>query len=84
MLGWQPLMESWVNTLPSTLSDERKDLIRSLYTRMVPCCLNFLRKGGFKVRSFGNLVVIGGQDNGFESWRLMYVCVCVQLLSKMC
>ena len=49
MLGWQPLMESWINTLPSTISEEKKDLIRELYTRMVPCCLNFVRKGGFKV-----------------------------------
>jgi len=49
MLGWQPLMESWLSTLPSNISDEKKDLIRGLYTRMVPCCLNFVRKGGFKV-----------------------------------
>ena len=49
MLGWQPLMESWINTLPSTITDENKELIIELYTRMVPCCLNFVRKSGCKV-----------------------------------
>lgn len=49
MLGWQPLMESWMNTLPATVTAKNKELIRELYTRMVPCCLNFVRKGGFKV-----------------------------------
>ena len=49
MLGWQPLMESWINTLPATITDKNKELITELYTRMVPPCLNFVRKGGFKV-----------------------------------
>ena len=49
MLGWQPHMQSWLNTLPSTFTDENKELITTLYTRMVPACLDFVRKSGFKV-----------------------------------
>ena len=50
MLGWEPLMESWLNTLPDTITDENKALIKEMYTRMIPCCLNFVRKSGCKVR----------------------------------
>ena len=49
MLGWIPLLQSWTNTLPSTFSPQIKELISDLYTRMLPCCLNFVRKAGFKV-----------------------------------
>ena len=49
MLGWIPLMQSWLNILPPTITDEKKELITELYTRMVPCCLNFVRKSGCKV-----------------------------------
>ena len=48
MLGWQPLMDSWLNTLPDTITDKHKELISSLYLRMVPCCLDFVKKSGFK------------------------------------
>ena len=50
MLGWQPLMQSWLNTLSATITDENKELITELYTRMIPCCLNFVRKSGCKVK----------------------------------
>lgn len=50
MLGWKPLMQSWINTLPKTLTEKHKDLIVSLFTRMVPSCLDFVRKSGFKVQ----------------------------------
>ena len=43
-------MQSWMNTLPPTLTEEHKDLIVSLFTRMVPSCLDFVRKSGFKVQ----------------------------------
>ena len=55
MLGWKPLMQSWINTLPPTLTEEHKDLIISLFTRMVPSCLDFVRKSGFKVQYFVDL-----------------------------
>ena len=49
MLGWQPLVQSWLNTLPTTISDEQKKFLTDLYHRMVPACLDFVRKSGFKV-----------------------------------
>lgn len=51
MLGWQPLLTSWLNTLPATFTEALKELITSLYHRMVPACLDFVRKGGFKVNT---------------------------------
>lgn len=49
MLGWQPLVKSWLNTLPATITDEHKKLISDLYNEMVPASLDFVRKSGFKV-----------------------------------
>ena len=49
MLGWQPLLTSWINTLPSTFTQPLRELLVSLYHRMVPSCLDFVRKAGFKV-----------------------------------
>ena len=49
MLGWEPLMKSWLNTLPKTFTSEHKELITDLYQRFLPCCLDFVKKAGFKV-----------------------------------
>ena len=49
MLGWQPLVKSWLNTLPATITDQQKQLLTDLYYGMVPASLDFVRKSGFKV-----------------------------------
>ncbi|EDO45806.1 predicted protein [Nematostella vectensis] len=48
MLGWKPLLTSWLHTLPKTLNEENKELIKDLFDRMEEALLQFIRKGGFK------------------------------------
>ncbi|XP_026231920.1 dynein heavy chain 7, axonemal isoform X2 [Anabas testudineus] len=44
MLGWRPLMLSWLNTMPTTVSASHKDLISALFDRILPACLQLVRK----------------------------------------
>ena len=52
MLGWKPLLVSWLSTLPKTLNEENLELIKDLFDRMEEALLQFARKGGFKVMLF--------------------------------
>ncbi|XP_047226085.1 dynein axonemal heavy chain 7 isoform X2 [Girardinichthys multiradiatus] len=44
MLGWRPLMLSWLNTLPATINETHKTLITALFDRILPTCLQLIRK----------------------------------------
>lgn len=48
-LGWDPLLESWKNTLPSSLHKLNKQVITALFMRFCPMLLWFVRKGGITV-----------------------------------
>ncbi|XP_071441952.1 dynein axonemal heavy chain 7 [Hetaerina americana] len=49
-LGWEPLLTSWLNTLPSSLHDLHKSVINNLFLRFCPLLLMFIRFKGGKVR----------------------------------
>lgn len=42
-LGWQPLVQSYMNTLPDTISEENRKLITELFQWLVQPCLDFIR-----------------------------------------
>ncbi|KAM3849660.1 dynein axonemal heavy chain 7 [Diretmus argenteus] len=44
MLGWRPLMLSWLRTLPAAISSTHKDLITGLFDRILTACLQLVRK----------------------------------------
>ncbi|CAK8675251.1 unnamed protein product [Clavelina lepadiformis] len=48
MLGWRPLLMSWLNTLPEGVNDELKTMIQGFFDRMVTPVTQWLRKGGVK------------------------------------
>ncbi len=43
-MGWQPLMASWLNTLPGTISSDNKKHLQGLFEWMVPGALRCVRK----------------------------------------
>ncbi|XP_030830748.1 dynein heavy chain 7, axonemal isoform X1 [Strongylocentrotus purpuratus] len=48
MLGWRPLVVSWINTVPAGLTDMHKKMITDMFYRMLPASLEFIRKSGVK------------------------------------
>ena len=56
-LGWDPILKSWLNTLPESYGKDFKALVDALVQWIVPPCLTFVRKQ-CKVRK-GFYVVFG-------------------------
>lgn len=47
-LGWRPLLTSWLESLPSTLTETYKSIILDLFERFTDASLLLIRKGGIK------------------------------------
>jgi len=48
-LGWEPLLTSWLVTLPPLLAQPLRDYLKELFLRFCPTLLHLVRKGGLKV-----------------------------------
>ena len=42
-LGWRPHFNSYMNTLPDSISEENRSMIRDLFHWLVDPCLDFVR-----------------------------------------
>uniref|UniRef100_A0A8C5C2P0 Dynein axonemal heavy chain 7 n=1 Tax=Gadus morhua TaxID=8049 RepID=A0A8C5C2P0_GADMO len=60
MLGWQPLLVSWLATLASTVSDMHQDLITGLFHRLLPACLQLVRKATKVTHTWLRCVCVDG------------------------
>ncbi|XP_031352178.1 dynein heavy chain 7, axonemal-like isoform X1 [Photinus pyralis] len=59
-LGWEPLLTSWINTLPPLLSEHHTAMVNNMFLRFGRALLWFVRKGGVKelaTTSDSNLMV---------------------------
>lgn len=54
-LGWDPILKSWLNTLPESYGKDFSKLVDALFQWIVPPCLTFVRKQ-CKVRDKNNAV----------------------------
>lgn len=43
-LGWRPILKSWINSLPHSLTKENGELLEELFEWIVDPCLSFIRK----------------------------------------
>ncbi|WAR10683.1 DYH7-like protein [Mya arenaria] len=47
-LGWRPLVKSWLNEMPTSITEMYKSTINDLFERFVDACIQLVRKGGVK------------------------------------
>ena len=47
-LGWRPLVKSWLNEMPTSLTELYKSTINDLFERFCDACIQLVRKGGVK------------------------------------
>ena len=57
-LGWEPLMESYMDGLPETLTKEQRELVRELFNWLIQPCLGTLKKFPLLSEAFVYLAVI--------------------------
>ena len=70
-LGWQPFMQSWLNTLPECLASAH-DIIRELFNWLLDAMMAFTRKNAVSFVQTQVCVCM------FEFiYVCMYVCMCV-------
>lgn len=48
-LGWEPLLLSWINTLPPAINEFHKTMLKGLFKRFCEPLLWLVRKGGARV-----------------------------------
>lgn len=49
-LGWRPIVKSWLNDCPKSLSEMHRSTVNDMFERFVDAGLQLVRKGGIKVR----------------------------------
>lgn len=48
-LGWTPLLDSWINNLPKTLTGHVKNHLKEMFLRFCPVLIHLIRRCGAKV-----------------------------------
>lgn len=48
-LGWRPIVKSWLNDFPKSLSEMHRSTVNDMFERFVDAGLQLVRKGGIKV-----------------------------------
>ena len=68
MLGWRPLLQSWLTTLPASLSEEQKKDVADRFERMVPPLLEMMgHKSYHHLANAGEINLVKSCMNMYES-----------------
>jgi len=82
-LGWRPVVKSWLNEMPSSITEMYKSTVNDLFERFCDACIQLVRKGGVKEQAptsdtqlikvtvlFSNCLV---QSEHASSWQIAQV-----------